>query len=181
MNKLAQTGFTLAELLITLGLIGIIAMLTLPGLLDGMGTSNRRAIMKDTLKILTEAAEALTLQGNVPADTYQAMVSRIRTLDRNDTTKIITLHNGATLDSFNGGCGGAQNPAETILIDLNGKNGPNTDGQDRVWVIASWAVNNGTNCSSFTTETITGGMVKPVNRNTTTAAANLAFYKELTR
>jgi prepilin-type N-terminal cleavage/methylation domain-containing protein len=180
MKKLAQTGFTLAELLVTVGLIGTIAAITLPGVLDGMATSNRRVVMKDTLKILTEAAESLTLQGNVPTDTYQAMVSRIRVLKKDDTNKIITLHNKATLASFNNYCG-ATGRAESIAIDLEGRGRADLTNNNVVWVVVSWEPNNTLSCDTDTTTPglFTGGMVKPMVRSDT--PNNLSNYRELTR
>jgi prepilin-type N-terminal cleavage/methylation domain-containing protein len=171
-------GFTLAELLITVGLIGLIAAITMPDVWSGARASNRRAVFKDTLKIITEAAEALTMQGEVPADTYAAMVARIRVLERNDTTKIIRLHNGATLGSFNNACA---ERGESIAIDLEGRGRQGVTDNNVVWVIANWAPDNILACDGMTSTpgAFTGGMVKPAVR--ADMPDNLATYIELTR
>jgi type II secretory pathway pseudopilin PulG len=173
-----KVGFTLAELLITVGLVGAIAAISIPGVLSGIETTNRRAKMKDTLKIITEATEALTVRGGSFANTYQAILSQIRYLDKNDTTRIITLHNGVTLHSFNGGCGGSTQ-GETIAIDLRGQSRDALVADDVVWVVANWAPNNNTLCSSSVADSITGGMVQPIVR--ADMPNNLALYRELTR
>ncbi len=168
-------GFTLAELLITVGLIGLIAAITMPDVWSGARASNRRAVFKDTLKIVSEAADALTLIGEVPTDTYQALASRIRILDKDDTARTISLHSGVILSGF----ASAASPlgrCDTVLVDLNGAGQPNAIGQDQVSITASWEPNNGNACGTLANP-ITGGMVKP----NTAIAGNQAFYTELTR
>lgn len=164
-------GFTLAELLITVGLIGLIAAITMPDVWSGARASNRRAVFKDTLKIVSEAADALTMQADTPADTYQALASRIRILDKNDIARTISLHNGAILSGFV-----RTDRCENITVDLNGINPPNIMGRDQVSITASWEPNNGNACGTLANP-ITGGMVKP----NTAIAGNQAFYTELTR
>lgn len=184
MKRKNSTGFTLSELLITVGLIGTIAAITIPSVLSGMETTNRRAIMKDTLKIVTEAAEALTMQGDVPDNTYLALISRIKTLDRDNVGLVITLHNGVTLSGFTAAPGVGFTRCESFIVDVNGAGQPNTVGQDRVGITASWAPDNSTNCGVATTipTTFTGGMVMPtLNDNAEGGAGNQAFYTELTR
>jgi type II secretory pathway pseudopilin PulG len=184
MKNYPATGFTLAELLVTVGLIGTIAAITIPSVLSGMETTNRRAIMKDTLKIVREAAESLTMQADVPESTYLAMVRGVRILERNDTTLTITLHNGATLSGFTTTPAAAFTRCESFIVDVNGAGQPNIVGQDRVGITASWAPDNSTNCGVATTipATFTGGMVMPtLNTNAEGGAGNEAFYTELTR
>jgi prepilin-type N-terminal cleavage/methylation domain-containing protein len=170
-----KKGFTLTELLITVGLIGIVSAISLPGILSGVETSNRRAIFKDTLKILNEAAEALTLRPDVTTDTYLAVVSAVRTLDKDDTARTITLHSGATLSGFSTAIA-SLGRCDTIMVDLNGSGQPNTAGQDQVSITTSWEPNNGNACGTLTNP-ITGGMVRP----TAGVGGNQAFYRELTR
>ena len=50
-----KKGFTLAEVLITLGIIGIIAALTLPGLRTGMQTRKERTWHTKTCQVLDSA------------------------------------------------------------------------------------------------------------------------------
>jgi len=177
-------AFTLTELLVTVGLIGTVAAISIPSVLSGIETTNRRAIMKDTLKIVTEAAEALTMQGDVPANTYLALASRIRTLDRNDVGLVITLHNGAILSGFTAAPVAGFTRCESFIVDVNGVGQPNIVGQDRVGITASWAPDNSTNCGVATTipTTFTGGMVMPtLDGNAEGGAGNQAFYTEITR
>jgi prepilin-type N-terminal cleavage/methylation domain-containing protein len=164
-------GFTLTELLVAVGVIGLVASISIPAVLDGIETSSRRAIFKDTLKAVTEAADALTLQADAPADTYQALFPRFRYLEKDDTAKTITLHSGVILSGFT-----RTDRCENITVDLNGNVAPNIMGRDQVSITASWEPNNGNACGTAANP-ITGGMVKP----TATVAGNQAFYTVLTR
>ena len=51
-----KVGFTLAEVLITLTIIGVVASLTLPSLNANTGSARNKAILKKTLSVLNNAA-----------------------------------------------------------------------------------------------------------------------------
>jgi prepilin-type N-terminal cleavage/methylation domain-containing protein len=172
-------GFTLTELLVAVGVISLLGALTIPKVIASIDTGLHRSSFKDTYKSLTEAAEALTLQGEVPSNTYLAIISRMKTLDRDDTNLRFQLHNGSTLSDFT-----ANSPdrCETILVDLNGTAAPNTIGVDRISLVVSWAPNNATVCgaSTSTPATFTGGMVLPaIDTDPSSGAGNQAFFRIL--
>ena len=53
-----RQGFTLAEVLITLTIIGVISALTLPAIQSNTAASRNRAALKNTMAILSQAAQA---------------------------------------------------------------------------------------------------------------------------
>lgn len=55
-NKHVNTGFTLAEVLITLGIIGVIAAMTIPTLIANTRSSQYRSALKKTVSTLSQAA-----------------------------------------------------------------------------------------------------------------------------
>jgi prepilin-type N-terminal cleavage/methylation domain-containing protein len=172
-------GFTLTELLVAVGVISLLGALTIPKVLASIDTGLHRSSFKDTYKSLTEAAEALTLEGEVPTNTYLAVISRIKTLDRDDTNLTFQLHNGSTLSDFTAN---SPNRCETVVVDLNGTADPNTIGIDRVSLVVSWAPNNATVCGAATSTptTFTGGMVLPtIDTDPSSGTGNQAFFRTL--
>ncbi len=66
-NYTEKLGFTLAEVLITLGIIGAIAAMTLPSLINKInGAENRTALLK-SYSILTQALQRLEAEQGYPA------------------------------------------------------------------------------------------------------------------
>ncbi|MDE6138793.1 MAG: type II secretion system GspH family protein [Candidatus Gastranaerophilales bacterium] len=51
-----KTGFTLAEVLITLGIIGVVAAMTIPTLISNMASQRYRTQLKKTVSTLSQAA-----------------------------------------------------------------------------------------------------------------------------
>ena len=56
MNKNLYTGFTLAEVLITLGIIGVVAAMTIPTLIANTRSAQYRSAFKKTVSTLSQAA-----------------------------------------------------------------------------------------------------------------------------
>lgn len=64
-NKIPKLiAFTLAEVIIVLGIIGIIAQLTLPGLITDISKYQRKVAFKETYTILSQAATQLYQENN---------------------------------------------------------------------------------------------------------------------
>ena len=62
-------GFTLSELLIALGVLGLIAAFTIPKVLTSMGDAQKKACAKEAAMILSQAYEAYQLQSDPDAFT----------------------------------------------------------------------------------------------------------------
>jgi prepilin-type N-terminal cleavage/methylation domain-containing protein len=160
-NNVAYRGFTLTELLISLSVLGLVSAITLPKVFASVDETQKKAVFKETLNSLqqlfaTEAAFGGTsqpslalVQKGLNAKECSARLSVTRPSGRN-TRYGCVLQNGAYILDLNG-----TGTGETITIDWNGNAAPNTFGQDRMVVLASWSTQNvntvaGNNASSQT-------------------------------
>ena len=136
-------GFTLAEVLVTLGIIGVVAALTVPSLTQ---KATEKALSTARKKVYSELSQAV---GNAMADKHAVKVSEIKmsvgdfyTTYLRPTTSVgsasslgmtgsyatsnncVFLKDGAfvCINSFDGD--------RTIAVDVNGKQGPNASGKD---------------------------------------------------
>ena len=153
MNK---KGFTLAEVLITLGIIGVIAALTFPSL---MSSYNKKVASTRLKKFYSTMQQAILLAkaeygdveywsrtGNLAEDeesetsaNYTATLNywnkyfapqfytlKVEPDKRNRKNLAIYLTDGSKLSIWNGGC-------LDIRFDVNGDNNPNTLGVDEFY------------------------------------------------
>ena len=81
-RKISKSAFTLAEVLITLGIIGVVAAMTMPTLLNSTQGAQYRTAYKKALSVLSQAIVL-----NVALDDY----------DTSQTTGTATNDTGATL------------------------------------------------------------------------------------
>lgn len=72
MKKSAEKGFTLAELLIALGILGVIAAFTIPKILSATGQAQNTAALRDTVSILEQTWYSAKLQQQTVAGTLFA-------------------------------------------------------------------------------------------------------------
>lgn len=85
MQKL-KLGFTLAEVLITLGIIGIIAEITLPSLITNVNNTALSAGWRKEYSILSQAYQMVSSSGSIPYQNYLTGISDIEAQLK--TTKI---------------------------------------------------------------------------------------------
>ncbi len=114
--RVKATGFTLAELLIALAILGLIATFTIPNLLNTQQSGKFNAITKEAASMISQAHAQLQAQGkltpNTPSsalttsfnyvnvDTSGTLIDDISgngSKTCNATTPCFRLHNGATL------------------------------------------------------------------------------------
>ena len=76
-NKFLNAGFTLAEVLITIGIIGVVASLTMPSLNQKLSDQKNMATLKKTYSVLQQATNLVISEHEAPE--YWGMV------DNNDT------------------------------------------------------------------------------------------------
>ncbi len=152
-----KRGFTLAEILITLGIIGIVAAMTLPAL----NTSIRRKTASARLKTFYSRMKQMLLtaeneQGDagywntrLPSsefwDTYFLPYIKATKGQKGDK---IYFYDGSSLSLFGHG------DCLELEYDYNGDKGPNQWANDKYWfIICSEATNNNSNknrwCSGF--------------------------------
>lgn len=88
-----KNGFTLAEVLITLAIIGVVAMMTLPALMNNTGEQQYKTGLKKAINTLTEAA---TL--NMAVDGWDFSGIRVQTHGENDQSLYTLLSKRLAVD-----------------------------------------------------------------------------------
>ena len=153
MEKRAS-GFTLAELLISLAILGVIATFTIPKVLYSQQDSQKKAVFKEVIASLYQVCESGVSDGAFSAtstDTAQGTyflnhLNFVKSCPSNSLTQGCwdasqgdlpyddieaggTFHSGANI----AGLGDSGNTGrESATIDWNGITGPNTEGQDQL-------------------------------------------------
>ena len=139
-----KLGFTLAEVLITLVIIGVIAAMTVPTLMNNTNAQEFRSALKKAISSLNQAIEReYAMEGVNVGDFTSAADLATNLFGKNlqviDTTQAVQGHSGSNFVTADGmifsiteftpascdfenetSCG-------TIYIDVNGKKGPNKD------------------------------------------------------
>ncbi|MGE0200139.1 MAG: type II secretion system protein [Candidatus Melainabacteria bacterium] len=146
-------GFTLAELLIALAILGVIATFTVSKILTVQNSGQRQAVLKETYSAINTILLEARLDGsiNYSAPTvYTTLTTRLNAVKlcpTNATTEGCFSHDttipfpvertepgfilasGATVAGINNG-----SSYEGFAIDYNGPDGPNQDGQDQLYM-----------------------------------------------
>ncbi|MBR1754239.1 prepilin-type N-terminal cleavage/methylation domain-containing protein, partial [bacterium] len=136
-------GFTLAEVLITLGIIGVVAAMTIPTL---MQNSQNRELVSQYLKMNNvlsnalknmEAYEQTKINKMNETDFKTKFENHLKTITCNSTidfTPDVCLTDGGQIKygTFDSNC--PNDICETLTIDTNGDKKPNEAGKDRFTV-----------------------------------------------
>ena len=153
MSDRNRSGFTLSELLIALGVLGLIASFTIPKVLQSVGNAQKKAIAKEAAAILSQAYEAYGLD-NEPGAGFNTVLLKPYINHAEDVdaglldsapsnggmttlgcawAECIRLHNGAVLFLWGGGAFDGTDPETfaTFLVDVDGAN---TGVQDSIWM-----------------------------------------------
>lgn len=153
MSPLRLTGFTLAELLIALLILGEIATFTIPKILASQQNGQRKAVFKETLATISEALNTGFMSGELDPATntstyFLNKINAVKTCPTNSVTQGcwvnasqgdpgvennepgLIMHNGAVIIGFNNN----SDPANGLIVDWNGVSGPNVRGEDQLYV-----------------------------------------------
>jgi len=148
-NRKRFYAMTLAEVLITIGIIGVLAALTIPTLLQ---KSNDKELVSQTIKVANILSNAFkqadTIEGLTrktyedSADFVMVLYSYLKVLNQDefgyvlmDGSRIKFLHDtySSTCENnlYDDGLPSAfRNVCMQVEVDVNGKKGPNTPGKD---------------------------------------------------
>ena len=139
-----KQGFTLAELLIALLILGVIATFTIPKVLQSQQDTRNKTIIKEAAAMLSVAHQQLKLQGNLTSTTSMNDMTPFFNYVRVDTVTVIDsvhtantqvcnvdsagptyclyLHNGAAMKVSSVSFGGtAATNAVFVTVDPDGK------------------------------------------------------------
>lgn len=163
-------GFTLAELLVALLILGEIATFTIPKILNSQQNGQRIAVFKETYSTISELTYRGYLMGSIAAGSnggyLRNNMNSVKICPDNSSTQGcwtqpgdvteagepgLILHNGATISGLNDSPGG---PGNAFLIDWNGPASPNIEGTDQLFLLMCYG---SSPCSTLSS----GSTVKP--------------------
>ena len=125
-NKLKK-GFTLAEALVTIGIIGAVAAIGVPVLMQGASDAETVARVKKSYEVLSQGYYSVVAENkNLPVYMWSGDICSGIFADMKGSGA-----NGlyTTSDGINYHCQ-VENNNVTITVDTNGNKGPNAGGQD---------------------------------------------------
>ena len=149
LSKSPHMGFTLAELLISLAILGVIATFTIPKIITSQQLTQKSSIMKETAAMIAAAYQQAQINGLVSSSTRLQDLTPYFNYVSVDTSSTIDdhvgygslsctggvpcyrLHNGALLmdrDSFSGT---ASTNAMVMHLDMEGTYSGNTTGEEK--------------------------------------------------
>lgn len=163
MKSVYSDGFTLAEMLIALALIGVISALLIPKLLFSSNTDAKKVMVLQTASAITQAYQTFAMDNHVTAATsandLRPQFNVVETLtagnlDGSDVTNTgtgdtswscagamtcVRMHTGAYVGYWNGGFGGTTDLNSLwFLIDTDGSpstNGRATNYDNSIWLV----------------------------------------------
>ncbi len=160
MNK--KSGFTLAEVLVTLMIIGVIAAMTIPSLMQSTAQQEYRAAFKKAVSMINQAVTLnYALDGRDATDYSEEtfidlMTQRLNVMSMDSANSALYTADGMWFQATDAGDGvtahGSQcnandsatpgNVCSVVIVDVNGMKGPNrpTTSTTRIFDIFTLAV-----------------------------------------
>ena len=110
-----SSGFTLSELLIALGILGVIATFTIPKILSAQSSAQNIAVTKEAAAMVAGALQAYQVSGSVTTSTEMKDLTPYMNYVRVDTTTTIDSAEGLTTVS----CGGSYGSVQFRCLELH--------------------------------------------------------------
>ncbi|MCE3236435.1 MAG: hypothetical protein K0Q50_2626 [Vampirovibrio sp.] len=157
-----KAGFTLAELLVSLAILGVIATFTIPKVLYTSQNAQKQAVLKETISSLQAVFTNNWTQGNiVPGGSLNGSyllngMNAVKVCSGNAQTQGcwtqvldggtsveagmpgLLLHNGAKIIGLDDVIIAAPYGSNGFAIDWNGAAGPNLEGDDQMQLHMCW-------------------------------------------
>ena len=133
-RSMRRPGFTLAELLIALLILGVIATFTIPKVLQSQESSQQKSVFKETISVVNNMVYHGAQQGELQCDN---MVSYFKnhlnyiSVSSSGANHTFLLANGSTIWGVDDSCV-TSSCFDNMIIDWNGPLPPNVDGSDRI-------------------------------------------------
>ncbi len=149
MFRKSCTAFTLAELLIALALLGVIATFTIPKIMQSQQNERRKAVFRETFGALSQPLYHGVIKGQISnlgeywtylqnnlnavkfctnASTQGCWSGSTDNVNNDPTNRGILMHNGAMVTDFES----SGFIDDNIWIDWNGTEGPNLHCEDQI-------------------------------------------------
>ncbi len=137
----SHSAFTLAEVLITLGIIGVVAVMTMPALIQNYKKAETSSRLKKFYSTMEQAIKLSELDNNeattwtkpesanVEKDFFFKYIAPyMKNTNYNEKLKRVYLADGSSFSIWNGEC-------IDIVYDTNGDKRPNEAGRDRFYFV----------------------------------------------
>lgn len=98
-----RNGFTLTELLVTLGILGVIATFTIPKLLNVQQQGNYNAMAKEVVVMLSNAYSNVKLENGISADNGKTDMIPFFNYVKIDSTSVVDHSDGNNRNCSGGG------------------------------------------------------------------------------
>lgn len=130
-----QLALTLAETLVVIFLLGVLASETIPILLKDIETKKKKVLFKQTISQLYNAARWGVYEERLQ-EWFPFWEENLKIIKKDEANDIVYLANGVKIEglvspSTGTLCGGC-NQFTFITLDYNGDKGPNENGVDRL-------------------------------------------------
>lgn len=153
MSAHCTKGFTLAELLISLAILGVIATFTIPKILQSQQNSQKYAVFKEAIGAIAAVLNTGYMTGQFDPTTngvtyFTSNLNAAKICSTNSSAQGcwndalqgdpgvengeagVILHNGAVVVGFSN----TANQSEGLIVDWNGTAGPNLEGDDQLYL-----------------------------------------------
>ena len=158
-------GFTLAELLIALLILGMIATFTIPKILNSQQDSKKKSIFKEDIAALSEIVYFGWQDGSLrTSDMRPYVLNRLNAIKLCPTSPVVegcynatfesntgaaVLANGSVITDIDRNINCADGCQDGIVIDYNGTLPPNVEGEDYMFVLFNYEEVGGGKVSAF--------------------------------